>query len=233
MVDVDKAVIAKIKKDGKEFEILVDCDMALEFRRGKNISMDDVLAVEDIYKDVKKGEKASEHDLKRIFGTSDFRDVSKIIIKEGVVQLTREHLAKEREAKRRQIVALIHRNAIDPKTGLPHPPQRIENAMEEAKVHIDENKRAEDQIEEILSKIKFIIPIKFEKRKVAVIIPAQYAGKCYSVLKSYNATEEWLNDGRLRGVVELPAGIVDEFFSRLNGLCHGEVESKILEGEKE
>ena len=33
---------------------------------------------------------------------------------------------------------MIHRNAVDPKTGLPHPPQRIESAMEEAKIHVDE-----------------------------------------------------------------------------------------------
>ena len=229
MVDVDKAVIAKIKKEGKEFEILVDCDKALELRKGKSVGIDDILAVDDIYKDVKKGEKASEHDLKKIFGTDDTRDVAKIIIKQGVVQLTREHLAREREAKRKQIISIIHRDAVDPKTGIPHPPQRIENAMEEAKVHIDENKKAEDQVDDIVAKLKPIIPIKFEKKKVEVIIPAQFSGQCLSVFKSYNVAEEWLGDGRLKGVVELPAGVVDEFFGKLNGICHGEVESRILE----
>ncbi len=228
MVDIDKAVIAKLKKQGKEFEILVDCDKALEFRAGKPVSIDDVTAVDNIFKDVKKGEKASEHDLQNLFKTTDAREISKIIIKEGVVQLTREHLAKQREERRKQIINLIHRNAVDPKTGVPHPPQRIQAAIDEAKVHIDENKRAEDQIEEIMKKLQMIIPIKFEKKKVQVIIPAQYSGQCYNTLKSFNATEEWMNDGRLKGTVELPAGIVDEFFGKLNSICHGEVESTIL-----
>jgi len=229
MVAIDRAVVAKLRKDGKDFEILVDCDKALELRKGKNVSMDDILAVEYIYKDVKKGEKASEHDLHTLFKTTDVQEISKRIINEGIVQLTREHLAREQEEKKRQIITLIHRNAVDPKTGLPHPPQRIESAMEEARVHIDENKRAEDQVQHILDKLKPIIPIKFEKKKVEVIIPSKYSASCFPLLKSYNAFEEWLRDGRLRGTVELPAGIVDEFFDRLNSLCHGEVESKILE----
>lgn len=228
MVDVDKAVVAKIKKGGKEFEILVDCDKALAFRQGKTIGMEEVLAVDNIFKDVRKGEKASEHDLKTLFGTTDVKEISSEIIKHGVVQLTKEHLAKEREERRKQIINLIHRNAVDPKTGIPHPPQRIESAIEEARVHIDENKRAEDQIEEIMKKLQIILPIKFEKKKIQVIIPTQYAGQCYTVLKRYNATEEWMNNGSLKGRVELPAGIIDEFFGKLNSICHGELESSIL-----
>ncbi len=228
MVDVDKAVIAKLKKDGKEFEILVDCDKALEFKAGKPVSLSDVVAVDDIFKDVKKGEKASEHDLQSIFKTTDVQKISTLIIKEGLVQLTKEHLAKQREEKRKQIITIIHRNAVDPKTGIPHPPQRIESAMMEAKVHIDEHKSAEMQIDDIMKKIQMILPIKFEKKKVQVIIPAQYSGLCYNVLKTYHASEEWMDNGNLKGVVELPAGIVDEFFGKLNSLCHGELEGVIL-----
>ena len=35
MVDVDKSVIARYKTQGKNFEILVDCDKALAYREGK------------------------------------------------------------------------------------------------------------------------------------------------------------------------------------------------------
>ena len=102
MVNIDKAVVAKLKKEEKVFEILVDCDKALELRKGKSVSMDDILATDEIYKDVKKGEKASEHDLLRIFNTNDSIKISKEIILNGEVQLTREHLAREREEKREE-----------------------------------------------------------------------------------------------------------------------------------
>lgn len=34
MVDVDKAVISRLKKSGKDFEVLVDPIKALEFKKG-------------------------------------------------------------------------------------------------------------------------------------------------------------------------------------------------------
>ncbi len=227
MVNVDKAVIARFKKDGKEFEILVDCDKALELRSGKSISMDDIIATDDIYRDVRKAEKAREKDLKDVFNTTDFREISRYIIMHGEVQLTRDHLARVREEKRRQIIAIIHRNAVDPKTGLPHPPQRIALAIDEARVRIDEHKSAEQQLDDVLKKIRAIIPIRFETKKMQVIIPARFAGSCYHILKSYGEhKDEWLGDGSLKVEVDLPAGIVDEFFGKLNVICHGEVESR-------
>ena len=230
MVSVDKAVIARLKKEGKEFEILVDCDKALQLKKGKSVAMDDVIATDEIYRDVRKAEKASEKDLINIFKTTDAREIGKQIILHGEVQLTREHLAREREEKRKQIVTMIHRNAVDPKTGLPHPPQRIALAMEEARVHIDEHKSAEQQLDDILKKIRAIIPIRFETKKMQVIIPARFAGSCYHILKSYGEHKnEWLGNGSLKVEVDLPAGIVDEFFGKLNSICHGEVESREIQ----
>lgn len=229
MVDVDRAVIARLRKQGQVFEILVDCDAALEFRRGKSINLGDVVATDEIFKDVKKGDKASTTELQKIFGTMDPDAVAEIIVKEGDVQLTAQHRAEEMEEKKKRIINIIHRNAVDSKTGLPHPAQRIENALREAGFHVDHRKRAEDQVEEALKKLRTIIPIKFERREIAVKIPAGYAGQSYGVLKKYKMTkDEWGNDGSLLAVVEIPAGIQDEFFNELNKISHGEVESKIL-----
>jgi ribosome maturation protein SDO1 len=228
MVDVDKAVVAKLKKGEHHFEILVDCEKALEFRKGKDVSLDDVLATNDIFKDVKKGEKAS--DLIKFFSTEDKREIAKKIIIEGEVQLTAEYKKKLRDEKRRQIVNNIHRNAVDPSTGFPHPPQRIENALDEIKVNIDEFKPIEEQLQHILPKLRVILPLKYEIREIAIKIPGTYAGKCYTILKQYGKLlkDEWQDDGSLVAVVELPAGLQEEFFDKLNGLAHGEVESKIL-----
>ena len=38
MVSVDSAVVARTEREGIRFEILVDPDLALEFKRGKDIS---------------------------------------------------------------------------------------------------------------------------------------------------------------------------------------------------
>ena len=186
------------------------------------------MATDDIFSDVKKGEHAS--DLTKFFNTEDKKEIAKRIIKEGEVQLTAEYKKKLRDDKRKQIVNNIHRNAINPDTNLPHPPQRIENAMEEAKVRIDEYVDVNRQIEDVLKKIRPILPIKFEVKEIAAKIPAEYAAKSYPIANSFGKKlkEEWMSDGSLVVVLEIPGGLEEELHNKLSALCHGDVETKIL-----
>ena len=229
MVDINKAITAKIVRQGKTFEVLVDCEKAVDFRHGK-AQLDDVLATEKIYENAKQGKHASEHDMENIFKTSDSRKVAEIIIKEAKLELTADYQKKLREQKRKQIINMIHVNAVDPKTNLPHPANRIENALEEAKVRIDDIKSAEEQVQDIVSKIKAVLPIKYEIRKIQIKIPAQYTGKSFPILKQFGKLlkDEWKNDGSLLAVIELPAGMQESLFDKLNNLTHGNIESEIL-----
>jgi len=56
----ERSVIAKLKREGKNFEILVYPEKAIEFKSGKPISINDVVVVEEIFTDSKKGLRASE-----------------------------------------------------------------------------------------------------------------------------------------------------------------------------
>ena len=230
MVTIDEAVIARFEREGKHFEILVDCDNALLLREGKEMDLDDVVVTTDIFSDVKKGSHAPEKDMKNIFGTEDKNEICKFIIKKGHIQITAEHMRKIAEEKRKQIVTFIHRNAVDSKTGLPHPPLRIENAMKEAKVNIDPHKSAEAQSQDVIKKLREILPIKFEVREIAVRIPAQYAGKSYTLLKHFGKLlkDEWQGNGDLVALIELPAGLTQDLFDELNSLTHGNIETKIV-----
>jgi len=229
MVNVDDSVIARLKIKDKTFEILVDCDKAIEFREGK-CELSDAVVTDEIFSDVKQGEKASENEMKDLFETEDKNKIMEEIIKKGDIQLTTEYRNKLREEKRKRIIEIIHRNAIDSKTGLPHPAQRIELAMDEAKVRIDEFKKAEEQVQEILDKLRPIIPIKFEVWEIAVKIPAQYAAQSFRILKTYGnlKKDEWQNDGSLIAMLELPAGMSEEFENEVNKATKGDAEIKIL-----
>ena len=230
MVTVDQAIIARLKTQAHNFEILVDCSNALELREGKNLDMHDVLAAMQIFSDAHKGLVASETAMKQIFGTSDVNEVAKQIIQKGEIQLTHEYREKLREEKRKQIISIIHRNGVDPKTHLPHPPQRIENAFEEAKFHVDEFTPVQKQVQEALKKLRPILPIKFEIKELAIKISPEYAPKCYSTIKLFGTIlrEEWQTNGYWVAVVELPGGMESDFYDKLNKICHGNVESKIL-----
>jgi len=222
--------LAKLKKGGENFEVVINSDNAIAFKQGKNIVIEDAIINEKIFADAKKGLLASENRMKEIFNTLDPKEIAKIIIKEGEIQLTAEYKQKLREEKKKRIINFIHTNGVDPKTGLPHPITRIENAFEEAKIHIDEFKPQEQQIDEILKKLRVILPIKFEIDEIEIKIPASYAAKMYSVVKSFSKIikDEWLNDGSWKCVVEMPAGLKQDFFDKLNSMTHGEIETKIL-----
>lgn len=230
MVNVDKSVLARYKKNNAHFEVLVDCNLALDFRSGKNINITDILAVQKVFTDSKKGIEASPNVLKQTFGVEDPLEVAKEIIKHGEIQLNSEYKAKMREEKRKHIISIIHKNAVDPKSHTPHPIARIEAAMNDAKVKIDEYASAEQQVKDIIKKIQAILPIKFELKHIQVVIPGKYSGNAHGVLKNFGKMikEEWLNDGSFMAVVEIPGGLEEEFYDKLNSLTHGDNETKII-----
>ncbi len=230
MVNVDEASIVKLKTHGQTFEILVDCDKAMAFKSGAQVDLRDILAVQHVYSDARRGLVASETAMRTVFSTADIFEVAKAIIQKGEIPLSADYKNNLREEKRKRIIDMIHRNAVDPRTHLPHPPQRIENAMTEAKVHIDEFTDVNKQIQEVIKQIRPILPIKFEVKEIAVKIPPDYAAKSYSTVKSFGSVmrEDWQQDGSLVVVVEMPGGLEEDFYSKLNALCHGNVESKIL-----
>ncbi len=230
MVAVDRAVIARLKKAGRHFEILVDCDNALAFKQGKAIPLEDILATEDVYFNVKKGEKVSEGDLRAAFDTDDVRKAITQILLKGEIQHTAKHRDEERETKKKQLVNIIHTNAVDSKTGYPHPLERIATALEQSKFRFDDDKRAEDQVDDALSALRELLPIKFEKKDIAITVAASYAGQAKGVVHKHHVIkEDWLDNGAYTATVRLPAGLVDDFFATLNAITHGDVESTILQ----
>lgn len=230
-MDVDKAVIARLKRTDKNFEILVDGDKAIQFvEDSSSMNINDVLVTNAIFDDVKKGSHASEVDLKKLFNTIDKKEIAKIIVKEGDIQITTEHKNKIVEDKRKRIIDIIHRNAIDSKTGLPHPIQRIENAMNEAKVNISYIKSAEAQVQDVLKLLRPLIPIRFEIRELSIKIQPQHLGGAFRILKSYGKLlkENYQNDGSLLAILEIPAGIQEELVDKLNNLTHGQAMIEII-----
>ncbi len=233
-VSLDEAVVARLEKGGERFEVLVDPEGARKLREGEDVDVEEILAVEQVFRDARKGERASEQAMEEVFGTTEPTKVAEVIIKEGQIQLTAEQRRRMQEEVKKRIVHMIARRAVDPRTGTPHPPERIERAMEEAGVHIDPMKSAEEQVKEVIKAIRPILPLKFEEVKIAVRIPPQYTGQAMGIVREYGEIEqeEWQPDGAWIAVIKLPAGVQDELFERLNEITKGEFESKLLEREE-
>ena len=97
MVNVDDAVIARFESYGERFEILVDAELAADYKRGNDIELEKVLAVEEIFKDAHKGDKASEENMLKAFETTDALEVADRIIKKGTIQITANQKRKMQE----------------------------------------------------------------------------------------------------------------------------------------
>ncbi len=230
MTSLDKAIIASYDKGGLHFELYVDPDAAYAYKEGRKPDLKNILVAEEIYTNAKKAERAKSGDVEKAFGTTDIMKILDIVLKEGEVQLTTEQRRKKQGDKRKQIIAILSQEAIDPRTKTPHPPVRIENALEEARIHIDPFKDAREQIPDIVKELRMILPMKFEKIEIAVKVPPEYAHRCYGTLKNYGIRkEQWTSDGSLIVVVEIFAGAQGEFYDKLNKLTMGSVETKVIE----
>lgn len=232
MVDLDEAIVARFESHGESFEILIDPAVVQKMKDGKEVDLIDHMVIDTIFKNAKKGTRAPDDKIKQVFGTMDPMEVAKTIILKGEVQLTTEQRKIMQENKRKRIVEYIARNAMNPQTGAPHPPTRIETAMEEARCHIDPFKSVEAQVPAIMDALRPLIPIRFDKVRIAVRVSGENYGRCYEDFKHFGKVikEEWQKDGSWIGVIEMPAGLQTEFHEKISNRTHGEAETKVLKG---
>jgi len=226
----ERYTIARITQDGEHFEILTKPEPALEYKLGKTIPISQILVTETIFTDAGKGSKASEEKLQQVFKTTDSLKIAEIILKKGDLQLTTDQRKQLVEDKRKQIISFISRECIDPKTNLPHPPIRIEQAMKEIHFSIDPHKTAEEQSKDIIKLLRPIIPLKMEKITVDIHVPPEHASKVYGTVKGYGTLkrDQWQTDGSWSATVEMSAGLYGPLLDKLGKMTRGNIEAKLV-----
>jgi len=233
MISLDNAVVARLESHGERFEILVDPDLAQKIREGEEIEIENVVATEYIYENAAHAERVSDEALTKVFGTTDFETIARAIIGKGEIHLTSEQRKARSEEKKRQVITYIARNAINPQTDLPHPPQRIELALEEVRINFDPFKSVDALVKETVKALRPILPIKFAEKKFAVKIPPDYAARGYGEIAGAAMVtmerEEWQADGSWICIARIPAGMQEEFFSLVNRVSKGDAEVRIIE----
>ena len=218
-----KSTIIKLILGNDKFELLVKPDQALEYKLGKRSDLSSVLISDEIYSDANKGSRVSSDKLNKHFKTTNTNEIIKQILSRGELNLTTDQRRKMVEEKRKQIIQYINKNYVDPKTKLPHPIQRIENALENVRVVIDPFKKAEDQIKTVVDSLRKILPLASEMLQLNIIIPKSFASNSINFIKSSGSliSEQWLSDGSLKVKIEINAGIRGNFLDRLGSLTKG------------
>jgi len=220
---VDKVTVVRFSVEGEKFELLVKPDPALEYKLGKRKDVSTILVSDEIYSDSNKGTRASTEKLMKAFKTTDPATIAAIMLQKGDLNLTTDQRRKMVSEKRKQIVEFIAKTYVDPRSHLPHPPLRIEQAMDDAKASVDPFKNTDDQIKDIVEQLRSIIPLKSENMLLEILVPAQFAAQSYSVLKSAGTLkkEEWQANGSLKVILDIPAAARANVIDRLGSVTKG------------
>jgi ribosome maturation protein SDO1 len=225
-----KFSIVRLSSSGEHFEILVHPDPALDFKFGRNVEISQIVAVDEVYSDANKGLRVPAEKLAKIFKTTNFLQIAEVILRKGDLNLTTDQRRRLVEEKRKQIVVAISRNYVDPRSGLPHPPLRVEQAMAEVRITIDPFKDAGEQTKNVIDQLRGILPLKSERIKMLIKVPAQYASQSFGALKGVGeiVKEEWGGDGGLTVIIEIPAGVHSTLLDRLGSLSKGTAQASVL-----
>jgi len=237
MISLDEAVTARLESHGQRFEVLVDPDAALSIKRGEfDGDLEDVIAAEDVFEDASSGDRPPEDALEEVFGTTDPLEIIPEVIRRGEIQITAEQRREMQEQKHNQLINEIARNAVNPQMDdAPHPPERIERALEEAGFRVDPMEPVENQVDDALDALRPVIPIRFDEVVIAVQVPADYAGSAQAQIRQFGdlEEEEWQSDGSWVGVLRFPAGLQNDFYDLVNEHTSGEAETRIVKDEDE
>ena len=235
MISLDEAVTARLESHGARFEVLVDPDAALAIKRGEfDGDLEEVIAAEDVFENASRGDRPAESDVEDVFDTTEPLQIIPEVIQRGEIQITAEQRREMQERKRRQLINRIARNAINPQMDdAPHPPDRIESALEQTDFRIDPMQPVEPQVDDALDALRPVIPIRFEEVTMAVQIPAEHAGSAQAQIRSFGdlEREEWQADGSWIGVLTFPAGMRNNFYEVVNEHSSGEADTRLVRDE--
>ena len=235
MISLDEAVTARLESHGARFEVLVDPDAALAIKRGEfDGDLEEVIAAEDVFENASRGDRPAESDVEDVFDTTEPLQIIPEVIQRGEIQITAEQRREMQERKRRQLINRIARNAINPQMDdAPHPPDRIESALEQTDFRINPMQPVEPQVDDALDALRPVIPIRFEEVTMAVQIPAEHAGSAQAQIRSFGdlEREEWQADGSWIGVLTFPAGMRNDFYEVVNEHSSGEADTRLVRDE--
>ena len=219
----DKVTIVRYTFSGDKFELLVKPDPAFDYKIGKITEISKVLVSDEIYTDSSKGTRVPNEKLEQVFKTNDQTKIAEIIMKKGELNLTTQQRKKMISEKRKQLVTFIAKTYVDPRSHLPHPPLRIEQAMNDGRVSIDPFRNVDEQIKDVVEKLRPIIPLKSENITLEILVPAQFVAQSYTVLKSTGTLkkEDWQPNGSLKAILEIPAGARPNVIDRLGSITKG------------
>lgn len=219
--------IVRYKHGKTVFEVMTRPGSVLKYRDGK-LGWDNVLVADEVFTNSKKGDRAKASELKAAFGTDQSGECAKIVVERGELQLSAAERKEKVETRKREIIGYLHKHYVDPKTKMPHPFTRIENAMDQIKYHVDADEPVEKQVDQVLKKMPGILTFRKEEIYGVVKVGHAFYGQCQGLVQKYCKVEKEDWDGQGCSMrVSLVPGDYDTLASALNKVTKGEFQFEV------
>ena len=128
-----------------------------------------------------------------------------------------------------RVIDTIASMAIDSTTNLPIPRKRIELAMNDVHHNFDLTKPEKYHIEEVLAKLKKVLPIRLGEFSYGADIPVAYGNDAMLYLKRLaDIKSNTRNDDTISVTFSVKAGNESELLSKLKSLTHGSISIRKL-----
>jgi len=178
-VDLGDNTLVRIEVKGHKFELIANAELVWKYcELEEDIPLVDIVEGMTIFTNARRGQKASEDEL-MLFELEDEHQIIEYIVKNGHLNITAAQRNSFLKEKMSEIVDFLHLHCINPRTNLPHPPERIKNAINEAGIIVKWDIPADEQAIDMIALLQPIIPIRMEVVKIEFRVPATLVGPLY------------------------------------------------------
>jgi ribosome maturation protein Sdo1 len=208
--------LVRYKHKKYTFEIITKCGSVRLFLAGK-LEWNNVLSMDAVFINYKKGQVAKNKDLISVFGTDDVNMCAQAIVSEGILQVSDSERKEDLRIHTQEVLGYLHRMYVD-HDGVPHPLIRLEGVLEESKVRLDPQINVRKQAEEIIKKM--LGKIVFKKNTIDYILKIQPTYNCKDIIQKYCPVYKRGRDD-LWYICVCPSEF-DLFISKLNKVTAGD-----------
>lgn len=163
--------IVKYKAKKARFEIACYKNKVINWRSGVEADLDEVLQMEQVFKSVTTGIRATKKSLKKAFGTHNQTECCKIILEKGELQVSdkeREHAFKLMFNEVAQMVASM---CFNPKSQRPYTTNLIKDAMIKNQFHLNTGKSSKKQALDCVKFLSRKMDLERMKMLISITIP--------------------------------------------------------------
>lgn len=185
--------IVRLKLGKSRFEIACYRNKVQDWRDKKETDINEVLQSSTIFKNAIKGDIASKSELKHVFPNMEDKDIVKLILEKGVIQITDKERETTSSNVKNEISNIIYQKTYNTETGLPFPVDVITQTISELKINIADNQDPKKQALKIIKEIMDKQALPLERKLMKLNLSLKDIGNFKDESEFKNFSEKFEN----------------------------------------